>query len=176
MKAAEQSLAARRRWRGPDLSATYTPVSCHRLSRSTPPPRNAAELDCSPAQPFTRQSRERPIQEHLSLVSINQLLGEDLKDGNRASQTFRAFISQPTWQYENFEAWIPEAMAQRLLKHLQDSVVALGQHLGFQVEFGRYSPSKEGKRFDGIWKKATGEHIVLEVKSGTRGGACCGRR
>lgn len=67
-------------------------------------------------------------------------------------------------------------MAQRLLKHLQDSVVALGQHLGFQVEFGRYSPSKEGKRFDGIWKKATGEHIVLEVKSGTRSGACCGRR
>jgi len=107
------------------------------------------------------------MQEHISLASINQLLGEDLKDGSRASQTFRAFISQPKWQYENFEAWIQEAIAQKLPKHLQDVVVALGQHLGFQVEFGRYSPSKEGKSFDGIWKKATGEHIVLEVKSGT---------
>lgn len=107
------------------------------------------------------------MQEHISLPSINQLLGEDLKDGNRASQTFRTFITQPKWQYENFEAWIQEAIAQKLPKHLQDIVVALGQHLGFQVEFGRYSPSKEGKSFDGVWKKATGEHIVLEVKSGT---------
>jgi len=107
------------------------------------------------------------MQEHISLASINQLLGEDLKDGNRASQTFRTFITQPKWQYENFESWIREAVAQKLPKHLQDVIVALGQHLGFQVEFGRYSPSKEGKSFDGIWKKATGEHIVLEVKSGT---------
>jgi len=107
------------------------------------------------------------MQEHISLASINQLLGEDLKDGNRASQTFRAFITQPKWQYENFEAWIQEAIAQKLPKHLQDIVVALGQHLGFEVDFGRYSPSKEGKSFDGVWKKATGEHIVLEVKSGT---------
>ncbi len=102
------------------------------------------------------------MREHISLASINQLLGEDLKDGNRASQIFRAFITQPKWQYENFEAWIQEAITQKLPKHLQDVVVALGQHLGFQVEFGRYSQS-----FDGVWKKATGEHIVLEVKSGT---------
>lgn len=107
------------------------------------------------------------MQEHISLISINQLLGEDLKDGNRASQTFRTFITQPKWQYENFEAWIQEAIAQKLPKHLQDVIVALGQHLGFQVEFGRYSSSKEGRSFDGLWKKATGEHIVLEVKSGT---------
>ena len=107
------------------------------------------------------------MQEHIPLASISQLLGEDLKDGNRASQTFRAFITQPKWQYENFEGWIQEAVAQKLPKHLQDVIVALGQYLGFQVEFGRYSPSKEGKSFDGIWKKATGEHIVFEVKSGT---------
>jgi len=54
------------------------------------------------------------MQEHISLASINQLLGEDLKDGNRASQTFRAFITQPKWQYENFEAWIQEAIARFL--------------------------------------------------------------
>jgi len=107
------------------------------------------------------------MQEHISLASINQLLGEELKDGNRASQTFRAFISQQKWRYENFEAWIQEAIAQQLPKHLQDIVVALGQHLGFQIEYGRYSSSKEAKSFDGLWKKATGEHIVLEVKSGT---------
>ena len=106
--------------------------------------------------------RRLSMREHISLASINQLLGEDLKDGNRASQIFRAFITQPKWQYENFEAWIQEAITQKLPKHLQDVVVALGQHLGFQVEFGRYSQS-----FDGVWKKATGEHIVLEVKSGT---------
>lgn len=105
------------------------------------------------------------MQEHISLASITQLLGEDLKDGNRASQTFRTFISQSKWQYENFEAWIQETIAQKLSKHLQDIVVALGQHLGFQVEFGRYSPSKEGRSFDGIWKKARGDHMVL--KSGT---------
>ncbi len=107
------------------------------------------------------------MQEHVSLVSINQLLAEDLKDGNRASQVFRAFLSQTKWQYENFAAWIQEAIANKLPKHLQDTIVALGHHLGFQVEFGRYSPSREGKSFDGVWKKATGEHIVLEVKSGT---------
>lgn len=107
------------------------------------------------------------MEEHISLNSINQLLGEDLKDGNRASQAFRTFITQATWQYENFEAWIQEAAAQKFFKHLQDIVVALGQHLGFQVEFGHYSPSKEGKSFDGLWKKTTGETIVLEVKSGT---------
>jgi len=106
-------------------------------------------------------------EEHISLSSINHLLGSDLKDGNRACQTFRTFITQAKWQHKNFEAWIEEATAQKLPKHLQDVVVALGQHLGFQVEFGRYSPSKEGGSFDGLWKKATGEHIVLEVKSGT---------
>lgn len=107
------------------------------------------------------------MQEHISLTSINQLLGEDLKDGTRASQTFRTFITQLKSQYEDFEARIPEAIVQKLPKHLQDILIALGGHLGFQVEFGRYSPSKEGKSFDGVWKKATGEHMVLEVKSGT---------
>lgn len=42
------------------------------------------------------------MQERISLPSINQLLDEDLKDGNHASQIFRAFIAQPKWQYENF--------------------------------------------------------------------------
>ena len=76
------------------------------------------------------------MQEHISLASINQLLGEDLKDGNRASQTFRTFITQSKWQYENFESWIQETIAQKLPKHLQDIAIALGQRLGFQVEFG----------------------------------------
>ncbi len=107
------------------------------------------------------------MEEHVSLATANQLLAEDLEDGNRASQTFRDFVSQPKWQHENFEAWIQEAIANKLPKHLQDTIVALGQHLGFQVEFGQYSPSLEGKGFDGVWKKATGEHIVLEITSGT---------
>lgn len=107
------------------------------------------------------------MKEQISLASINQLLGEELKDGSRAAQTFRAFITQPRWQHEHFHLWVKEAITQQWPRHLQDIVVAIGQYLGFQIEFGHYSSSRNSISFDGLWKKSTGEHIVIEVKSGT---------
>ena len=65
------------------------------------------------------------MQEHISLTSINQLLGEDLRDGSRVSEAFRTFVAQPKWRTENFEAWVQEAIDEKLPKHLQDVVVAV---------------------------------------------------
>lgn len=102
------------------------------------------------------------MQEHVSLANINHLMGDELKDSSKASQTFRSFISQQKWQHENFEAWIQETVSDKLHKQLQDLVIAIGQHIGFQVEFGHYSHG-----YDGLWRKESGENIVIEVKTGT---------
>lgn len=107
------------------------------------------------------------MQEHLSLENINLLLKDELKDGNQASKTFRDFITQESWGYTNFKAWIDEAIEKGYHRHLQDLVVVLGNHLGLEIEFGHYQSSREDISFDGLWKKPGGEYIVLEVK--TRG-------
>lgn len=48
---------------------------------------------------------------------------------------------------------------------LQDLVVSLGTHLGFEVEFGSYTASGADIPYDGKWRGITGEEVLVEVKS-----------
>ncbi len=48
---------------------------------------------------------------------------------------------------------------------LQDIVVAIGDRLGFEVEFGRYGGSKQEIADDGLWRRASGDVLLVEVKA-----------
>lgn len=48
---------------------------------------------------------------------------------------------------------------------LQDLVVSIGIHLGFEVEFGSYTAAGADIPYDGKWRAITGEEILIEVKS-----------
>jgi hypothetical protein len=102
------------------------------------------------------------------------LIGEPLADKNEEAKTrFRIYIAQTKWSPDDYRAWIVEciekggrdAEARVYYNALQDIVVSLGTRLGLKVEYGRYSGSQKEAAFDGLWKRESGEAIVVEVKS-----------
>ncbi len=109
-----------------------------------------------------------------SVGDILMLLGEPLSDKNEEAQArFRRYIAQTKWTPDDYRAWLAECMekggrdsdARVYYNALQDIVVSLGSRLGLEVEYGRYSGSQREVAFDGLWKRESGEVIVLEVKT-----------
>jgi hypothetical protein len=105
------------------------------------------------------------------MEDILDLINRDLDDKSETKDRFREFLLKEKWEPEHFKAWIQECVNKGDTSHkvwynaLQDIVVAIGSHLGFDVEFGRYSGSKQEIAFDGLWKRETGEVILVEVKA-----------
>jgi hypothetical protein len=110
------------------------------------------------------------------MTSITDVLaligGPGLDDSSKeARQRFRQFLCQPKWSPDDLRGWIDECMemASRARSDyyfaLQDLVVSIGTHLGFEVEFGSYMASDADIPFDGKWRSITGEEILVEVKS-----------
>lgn len=106
-----------------------------------------------------------------SMEDILDLVNWDLGDKSNAKDRFREFLLKDKWQPEHFETWIRECVGKGDTSHkvwynaLQDVAVAIGNHLGFDVEFGRYSGSKQEIAFDGLWRRPSGEVILIEVKA-----------
>jgi hypothetical protein len=109
-----------------------------------------------------------------SIEDVLMLLGVPLSDADEQAKTrFRRYIAQAKWGSDDYRAWIDECIkkggrdsASRVYYcALQDIVVSLGKRLGLEVEYGRYSGSQAEPAFDGLWKRASGEVIVLEVKT-----------
>ena len=88
-----------------------------------------------------------------------------------ARERFRAFLRLPKWQPEDIRLWIDECLelAGRARTEyyyaLQDIVVSIGVHLGFETEFGLYAATGADIPYDGRWQAVTGESILIEVKS-----------
>ena len=110
----------------------------------------------------------------LSMGDMLSLVGDELDDETAAKERFRDFLLNPKWGPDEFETWIQECLNQaggenaNWTRALQDAVVAVGGHLGFEVEFGRYEDSgPEEATFDGLWRRAMGEAILIEVIAST---------
>ena len=98
------------------------------------------------------------------------LVGDELDDETDAKDRLWAFLLNPKWRPDQFETWTHECLKRGSGEHviwtraLQDTVVAVGSHLGFEVEFGRYEDSGTGEvTFDGLWRRASGEAMLIEV-------------
>jgi len=106
-----------------------------------------------------------------SMEDILDLIGKTLDDTTDAKDKFREFLLKDKWHPEHFEAWIEECTRKGDRSHkvwynaLQDVVVSIGSRLGFDVEFGRYSGSREEIPFDGMWRRPSGEAVLIEVKA-----------
>lgn len=109
-----------------------------------------------------------------SIEDALMLPGEPLSDKNEeAKARFRDYIAQTKWSHNDYRAWIAEctkkggrdADARVYYNALQDIVVSLGNRLGLEVEYGCYSGSQKEPAFDGLWKRESGEVIVVEVKT-----------
>ena len=107
----------------------------------------------------------------LSMEDILDLVSQDLSDKSNTKDKFREFLLKDKWQPEHFEIWIQECVKKGNASHkvwynaLQDVAVAIGNHLGFDIEFGRYGGSKQEIAFDGLWRRPSGEVILIEVKA-----------
>jgi hypothetical protein len=103
----------------------------------------------------------------MKAVKIRHITGGQLSDSNEELKgRFRSFLADD-WDLENYDLWITECLRGNLNKELQDILVSLGAKLGFEIEYGRYVGKQGEIGADGIWKLATGESIVLEVKAAT---------
>ena len=97
-----------------------------------------------------------------SMEDILDLVNWDLDDRTDTRDRFREFLLKDKWQPEHFETWMRECVSKGDASHkvwynaLQDVTVAIGDHLGFDVEFGRYSGSKQEIAFDGLWRRGAG--------------------
>jgi len=108
-----------------------------------------------------------------SIIDVIALLGgPGLDDSSEETRDrFRAFLSQPKWSPDDLHAWLEECveLASRAQPEfyfaLQDIVVSMGVHFGFEVEFGSYTGTAVPIPFDGKWQTLAGEEILIEVKS-----------
>ncbi|MBI4496819.1 MAG: hypothetical protein HY689_02830 [Chloroflexi bacterium] len=109
----------------------------------------------------------------LSIDHVLLLLGSHLSDHGNEKDRFRQFIEQDEWTKEDYERWLSEcaqnggASARIYYNALQDIVISIGKRLGFEIEYGRYAGSTTDVAFDGMWKRASGEILLLEVKTST---------
>ena len=107
----------------------------------------------------------------IGIGDILGLLGGKLDDRQETKTRFRAFIQQDKWEPQHFAAWLEECKSRgntserEWYNAMQDLVVAIGQRLGFEVEFGRYGGSREEIAYDGLWQSVQGGGILIEVKA-----------
>lgn len=105
------------------------------------------------------------------MEDVLDLIGCDLSDKGDTKDRFREFLLKDKWQPEHFEEWIKECIEKGDASHrvwynaLQDVVIAIGHRLGFEVEFGRYAGSHDEIAFDGLWRRASGDVLLIEVKA-----------
>ena len=101
------------------------------------------------------------------------LIGRKLEDGSSDAQSFREFIEKPKWSNELVKGWLDECIKRGSGAHdpynraFQDLVVSVGRRLGFEVTYGRYAGKSGEDNYDGIWRTAEGDTIVVEVKTTT---------
>jgi hypothetical protein len=90
-----------------------------------------------------------------------------LRDGNTTSEEFRSLLRVVS--SDLLGRWLDECLDNRFPDFgfvLQDAVNEVGRRLGFEVTHGVYR-GHSGEGYDGLWKIAGGNAILIEAKSST---------
>lgn len=107
------------------------------------------------------QLEEKQVQQVIAFAGSGKL-----RDGNTTSEEFRKLIGLlPSSMLARFA---DECLSSRFDDSglaLQDIVNQAGRRLGFSVTDGRYRGTQGQIGFDGLWRSAYGDHIVVEVKT-----------
>lgn len=107
------------------------------------------------------------------IKDVLDLLGNELKDEGEEQKRFKDFIEKDKWTTEQIKSWIEECLENNSGAHdpynraYQDLIVSLGNKLGFEIEYGRYAGRSGMINNDGVWRRANGDKIILEVKTST---------
>jgi hypothetical protein len=83
-------------------------------------------------------------------------------------ERFRRFLVEHAQAPADVRALIEQCHHSPLEQHrraLQDLVVYLGRHLGFETTFGTYEPVAGAVKFDGQWQSRGRLHVVVEVRT-----------
>jgi hypothetical protein len=108
-----------------------------------------------------------------SIGDILLLLGDEGLDDQypECRDRFRRYLMQSKWEPSDVRGWIEECQeyGSRSQPHfyyaLQDIVTSLGHQLGMEVEYGSYGGATAPIPFDGCWTLASGQILLIEVKS-----------
>jgi hypothetical protein len=105
-----------------------------------------------------------------NLRNILALVGnlDDAPGDHSARERFRVFLKENVTEVGQVRDYIEECLrtsGDQYSRALQDLINHLGRFLGFDVTFGRYQGVQGQIGFDGHWKSATGQHLVVEVKT-----------
>lgn len=107
------------------------------------------------------QLEEKQVQQVIAFAGRGKL-----RDGNATSEEFRKLIG--LLPSSILVRYADECLSSRFDDSglaLQDIVNQAGRRLGFNVSDGRYRGSQGQIGFDGLWRSAYGDHIVVEVKT-----------
>jgi hypothetical protein len=105
-----------------------------------------------------------------NLRNILALVGnlDDTAGEHTGRERFRVFLKENVTEVGQVRDYIEECIrisGDQYCRALQDLVNHLGRFLGFEVAFGRYQGVQGQIGFDGHWKSATSQHLVVEVKT-----------
>ena len=106
-----------------------------------------------------------PTLDHL-LTLVGRL--DDTPGFDAPRERFRRFLVDQVRTPADARALIDQCQHSPLEQHrraLQDLVVLLGRHLGFEVTFGTYLPVAGAVKLDGQWQSKGRLHVVVEVRS-----------
>ncbi len=108
----------------------------------------------------------------ISLESLLNLIGNNLKNDDIRSR-FHNFLESEITEQGALKQYMDECLekggkgGREFNNALQDIIISVGKKLGFDIEYGLYSGSRSNEQigYDGLWKKDSGECILVEVKS-----------
>ena len=106
----------------------------------------------------------------ITLSQIFSLVGrlDDTEGDGTPRERFRSFLKDNVREVGQARDYIEECLRGKGDQYncaLQDLVNYLGNFLGFEVKYGRYSGVQGQIGFDGHWESPTGFHVVVEVKT-----------
>ena len=107
------------------------------------------------------QLNDKQIHQLIAFAGSGKLLDE-----SPCSVEFRSFLA--TVPSENLVTYSEQCLSQSFQDSglaLQDVVNEIGARLGAAVTFGRYRGNTKHTGFDGLWEFASGQSIVIEVKT-----------
>lgn len=93
---------------------------------------------------------------------------DDSPGEDTARERFRQLLREDIREVGQIRDYVEECLrlkGDQYNRALQDLVNRVGEFLGFEVVFGRYSGAVGHPGFDGRWASPTGFHIVIEVKT-----------
>lgn len=109
----------------------------------------------------------------VTLEAVLNLLDVPISDSGDSKLRFREFLKNEVNEVEEYDEFLRECLekggrgGRQFNNALQDIIISIGEKIGFDVEYGLYSGTRDETEigYDGLWKKESGEHILIEVKS-----------